>query len=192
MTRSHPSTRAARTAGSLTTSARACAPPTQRASCDRPAPSTTSTTGAARDLRAPGARTFTARDIVGGLVDPPAAQLPASPVSSPSRAARGGGDQLLAIPASEYVPALTGRPVRPVRRDGKARCPWHAGGEERTPSLHAYQDPDLGWFCFGCDAGGSIIDFGARLWSIDARGRGYHEIRERLAAALGIVLQEAA
>lgn len=132
-------------------------------------------------------RSFDAREIVGGLPDPPGTKRPLAADAQTSTAR--GHDSLHAVPASDYIPRLTGREVS---RDGKTRCPWHGGGEERTPSLHAYPDPSRGWFCFGCETGGSIIDFGARLWGIDPRGRGYHEIVERLAAALGVSLAEAA
>ncbi|MGA2926584.1 MAG: bifunctional DNA primase/polymerase, partial [Solirubrobacteraceae bacterium] len=66
-----------------------------------------------------------------------------------------GEDPLRRIPASEYVPILTGRPVD---RHGYVQCPFHRGGNERTPSLRAYADPDRGWKCFaaGCDAGGDV------------------------------------
>ena len=67
-------------------------------------------------------------------------------------------------------------------RDGKAQCPWHGGGDERTPSLHCYDDG--GFYCYGCGVGGSIIDLGARLYGLEPRGRGFHEIRRRLAADL--------
>jgi hypothetical protein len=122
----------------------------------------------------------TARDVVGHLPDPPHPATPRT-LNAARSAGRAGDDPLLAIPASEYVPALTGRPVG---RDGKARCPWHSGGQERTPSLHAYSDAARGWRCYACDAGGTIIDFGARLYGIAPRGRGFHDVRRRLAADL--------
>jgi hypothetical protein len=34
-------------------------------------------------------------------------------------------------------------------------------------------------------AGGSIIDFAARLWGIEPRGKGYWQLRHRLEAELG-------
>lgn len=129
-----------------------------------------------------------AREVVGHLPDPPAPHRPV-PASVPPVARSGRGDPLLEIPAAEYVPALTGRPVG---RDGKAQCPWHADGQERTPSLHAYPNPEAGWCCYGCDLGGTIIDFGARLYGIEPRGSGFHEIRRRLAADLLSALGEAA
>ena len=37
-------------------------------------------------------------------------------------------------------------------------CPFHAG--DREPSLKLYDSADQkGWYCFGCHAGGSVIDF---------------------------------
>ncbi len=123
---------------------------------------------------------YVAADVVGPLPDPPLerpASLPARRM--PSRAER--ADALLSIPAAEYVPALSGRPVG---RDGKARCPWHAGGQERTPSLHAYASAEAGWWCYGCDRGGTIIDFGAALYGIAPRGASYGELRRRLAGDL--------
>jgi hypothetical protein len=96
-------------------------------------------------------------------------------------------DPLQTIPAVEYVPAITGRPVG---RDGKARCPFHAGGEERTPSLHAYPD-DHGWFCFGCDRGGDIYVFAAMQYGLDHR-RDFPEIKRRIASDLLGALGETA
>jgi hypothetical protein len=84
-------------------------------------------------------------------------------------------DALMSIPSSEYVPALTGRALR---RDGKVCCPFH---DDSTPSLQTYTDPARGWVCYGCNAGGSIIDLGGGLYGIVPRGRGFHEIRRKLA-----------
>jgi len=120
---------------------------------------------------------FEARDVVGKLPDPPSTRPAAA---RPARTIDSSGDVLLALPATEYVPILLGRELN---RDGKITCPWHAGGEERTPSMHAYPG-DRGWFCWPCDRGGTIIDFGALLYGIDPRGRGYHDVRRRLAADL--------
>jgi hypothetical protein len=82
------------------------------------------------------------------------------------------------IPATEYVPVLTGEEAR----FGSIRCPFH---EDDTPSMKLYPD-DRGWHCFGCGKGGSIVDFGAERYGITPRGRGFHEIRERLAQELGV------
>jgi hypothetical protein len=81
------------------------------------------------------------------------------------------------IDADVYIPALTGREV--VR--GFAKCPFHGGGEERTPSLHVSGPV---WHCHGCHAGGSIYDFGALLWGLEPRRDGFREIRQQLALAL--------
>jgi len=86
-------------------------------------------------------------------------------------------EPLLAIPATLYVEALTGLVAG---ADGKVVCPFH---DDSTPSLHVYPG-DGGWACFGCGRGGTVIDFGAALFGIEPRGRGYHEIRRRVDAEL--------
>lgn len=42
-------------------------------------------------------------------------------------------------------------------------CPFH---HEKTPSLKVYSEPGRGWHCFGCGAGGSVIDFAMLLFNI--------------------------
>jgi hypothetical protein len=115
---------------------------------------------------------YDARELVRELPDPPGkargARL-ATPIAS--------DDPLRAIPPAVYVEALAGEAPD---RDGKVRCPFHDDG---TPSLHVY-DGGGGWFCYGCEAGGSIIDFGAALYGLEPRGKDYQEIRRRLAADL--------
>ena len=49
-------------------------------------------------------------------------------------------------------------------RSGYIHCPFHS---ERTPSLKLF--PDGGWKCFGCGAGGSVIDFVMNLFDIPFR-----------------------
>lgn len=68
-----------------------------------------------------------------------------------------------------------------IGRDGKVACPFH---EDRTPSLHVYDEAEHGWHCYGCGRGGTIIDFGAALYGLEPRGQGFHEIRRRLDADL--------
>ena len=85
---------------------------------------------------------------------------------------------LLAIPAATYVRELAG--LEP-RRDGKVNCPFHA---DDTPSLQLYEDGTF--YCYGCRAGGSIYDFAGALWSLEAKGRAFLELRARLAASFGL------
>jgi hypothetical protein len=117
---------------------------------------------------------YTAAQVVDGMADPPAPRRRERPPAAPA----GCDDPLMAIPATVYSEALTGGEVG---RDGKLACPFHV---DRTPSLAVFDDPARGWYCFGCDRGGTIIDFGAALWEIEPRGAGYHELRRRLAGAL--------
>ena len=114
-----------------------------------------------------------------------AAPAPLPPTASRAgRGARGLLDErLLAIPAPEYVLALTGRSPD---RSGKIACPFH---NDRIPSMQLYGDGS--WYCFGaCHAGGSIYDFAARFWlsgqppGVKLRGREFIEVRDRLAAIL--------
>jgi CHC2 zinc finger len=118
---------------------------------------------------------FEAGEVVGHLDDPPERSR-----EKVTGALLDADDPLRRIPATEYVPTLIGREPG---WGGKVRCPFHSGGRERTPSLHVYPD-DRGWCCFGCERGGSIIDFGAHLYGIGPRGGGYGEVRRRLASAL--------
>jgi hypothetical protein len=104
---------------------------------------------------------------------------PAPPQPVVGRARRGGvalGDPLAAIPPRVYVEQLTGQRVG---RSGKVRCPFH---EDRTPSLHVYDDPGRGWYCFGCGRGGSIYDLASMLWHRDTHGRQFIELRRELEA----------
>ena len=77
-----------------------------------------------------------------------------------------------------YVAVLTGQEV-PKHR--KVSCPLHP---DRTPSLHAYETAEEGWFCFGCRRGGSVYDLGAALFGLSASGREFHEVRRRLYSVL--------
>ena len=120
---------------------------------------------------------FTLKALAGHLPDPE----PTAPRRLTAPLVARGDDPLLAIAPPMYVEMLTGREVG---RDGKARCPFHADGGERTPSLHAYPTPEEGWTCFAGCGGGTIIDLGALLYGIEPRGTGYHAIRHRLAEAL--------
>jgi hypothetical protein len=82
---------------------------------------------------------------------------------------------LEAIAPAVYVEALTGRAV-PVR-SRKIACPLH---EDDTPSLHVYETPEEGWFCFGCRRGGSVYDLAAAMLSRSTRGSGFVELQRDL------------
>ena len=64
-----------------------------------------------------------------------------------------------------------------LRRSGRrliGRCPFH---EDRNPSLVIYPQT-ASYFCFGCDAGGDVIDFVGRL-----RGSAFSETAALLAGS---------
>jgi hypothetical protein len=121
-------------------------------------------------------RRYRLAELVDDLQDPPVSR---------SRGDRGGvgrghvtqlDEPLLAIPARTYVHQLAG--LEPAR-DGKVACPFH---DDATPSLQLYDDGTF--YCFGCQAGGSVYDFAARLWHTGTKGREFLALRDRLRAEL--------
>ena len=51
-----------------------------------------------------------------------------------------------------------------VGRSGFIKCPFHQG--DHTASLKVYSGSG-GWHCFGCNAGGTVIDFVMRLFNLN-------------------------
>jgi hypothetical protein len=86
-----------------------------------------------------------------------------------------GGDPLLAIVPDVYVRRLLGVEVP---RHRKVPCPFH---EDRHASLHVYETPGRGWYCFGaCRRGGTIYDLAAPLYDYTARGEDFLRLRAEL------------
>lgn len=67
-----------------------------------------------------------------------------------------------------------------VERGGFISCPFH---DERTPSLKIYEQPGKGFYCFGCGAAGSVIDFVMKLFRI-----GFRQAVVRIGTDFGIVI----
>lgn len=65
-------------------------------------------------------------------------------------------------------------------RGGKAWacCPLHG---ERTPSLRLYDEPERGWYCFGCHKGGDAAKLYAELYHLEPL-----DAAKALAAAFGV------
>ena len=55
----------------------------------------------------------------------------------------------------------------PLNRSGFVQCPFHQG--DRHASLKVYSENKTGWHCFGCGAGGTVIDFVMRYFGVDFR-----------------------
>lgn len=123
-------------------------------------------------------RRVSARALLADLPDLPT--LPAGPVEHRPAGDTDDDDPLRRVAPAVYVQALTG--LTPGR-DGKVSCPFH--GPDRTPSLHVYEDPAAGWYCYGCQRGGSIYDLGAEVFGMATRGHEFIQLRRRLHAALG-------
>ena len=109
----------------------------------------------------------------------PSQRSTAASPSRPSTVALSTGDPLKQIPPAVYVEALTGEPVP---ASGRMRCPL-PDHDDRTPSFQVLSSH---WRCFGCNRGGSVIDFAAAWYGLEPRGSGYREIRRRLLAELGL------
>jgi hypothetical protein len=86
-------------------------------------------------------------------------------------------DPLQSVPPPVYVERLTGQRVG---RSGKIRCPF----QDRTPSLHVYDEPERGWYCFGCGRGGDVYTLGSLLLGIGTRGSDFQTLRRRVAQEL--------
>ena len=77
-----------------------------------------------------------------------------------------------------YVEALTGEVVP---ANGMMRCPL-PDHDDHTPSFQVLSSH---WRCFGCNRGGSVIDFAAALYGVERpRGRAYWRLRDRILEAL--------
>lgn len=63
-------------------------------------------------------------------------------------------------------------------RNGMVCCPIHG---EKTPSLKVYDDPRRGWHCFGCHAGGDVIDMVCKV-----EGVGFIEAIKRIDARFNL------
>ena len=119
-------------------------------------------------------------EVVGALSDPVRPERVAS-----ATARQASTDSLLAIPAAVYAQALAGVATG---RSRKVRCPFH---DDQQPSLHLYEDPARGWYCFGCRRGGSIYDFAGELWGMPRRGASFLRLRERIEHELPALAAEA-
>lgn len=69
------------------------------------------------------------------------------------------------ITSRVFMPDIYDRYGFTPNRAGFICCPFH---EEKTPSLGAYAQ-NRRWKCFGCGAGGSVIDFVMQLFSLNFR-----------------------
>jgi DNA primase len=74
--------------------------------------------------------------------------------------------------------------TRLEKRGGRywGRCPFHAGGQEKTPSFTVDPEQKL-YYCFGCRKGGGIIDF---VMEMDKAS--YPEVIQTLARRSGVEL----
>lgn len=68
-----------------------------------------------------------------------------------------------------------------VNRAGFCHCPFHA---DRTASMKVYPG-NRGWYCFGCGAGGDVIDFVRQYYGLD-----FNNAIEKIKQEFGIAVQQ--
>ncbi|MCL2410827.1 MAG: DNA primase [Treponema sp.] len=75
--------------------------------------------------------------------------------------------------------------VRLEQKSGRwwGRCPFHGGGQEKTPSFKVDPDTKM-YYCFGCNKGGSVISFIMEMEKLS-----YPEAIKNLASKTGIEIQ---
>lgn len=157
-------------------------------------------TDAARIMRPPGTRnwkhkppspveiashepvSYALADLVSNIPDPLPPRVVRESID-PRRliGPNGDSDELASVPVETYYSVLTGR--EPLQ--GNSQCPWHGDGNERNPSLRLYSQTNT-FYCFACDYGGGIYEFGAKVWGLGTRGDEFKELRRRLCEALGV------
>jgi hypothetical protein len=127
-----------------------------------------------------GSRVYDLSVLVDGLEDPKPPKPPFVPSDLPPLGLRlenpsidSADKALRAIDAREWMPRLTGIELTAA---GYMPCPFH---DEETASLKAY--PNGSWYCYGCNIGGSIIDFACLLNNRPTRGDDFIEVRADLA-----------
>lgn len=68
-----------------------------------------------------------------------------------------------------------------VNRAGFCKCPFHSG--DNTGSMKVYSQPGRGWHCYGCGAGGDVVELAKRYY-----GLSYPDATEKVAQDMGIAL----
>jgi hypothetical protein len=115
------------------------------------------------------------RELVGNLPNPPGKR------AVPRRLTATGfdlaADPLRAIPPPVYVRELSGTEVPDT--GGMVSCPL-PDHDDPEPSCQVFAQPERGWYCYGCQRGGSIYDFAAPLLGRQTSGRDFLALRREL------------
>lgn len=121
---------------------------------------------------------YAVKEVVGAQPDPVSTSAARAPRLAPQRT----DDPLERIPPGVYFEALTG--LVPDA-SGKVACPLH---EDATPSLHVYEDPERGWYCYGCEQGGRVYQLAAILagYPLPLRGADFLAVRDVLLDHLAV------
>lgn len=65
------------------------------------------------------------------------------------------------------------------------RCPFHAAGNEKTPSLGVTSDNGL-WVCFGCGESGDVFEFVRRMEKRGNTGKDFVEVVKKVQSLVGL------
>lgn len=89
---------------------------------------------------------------------------------------RGGGliSELKAMYLVEDVAEALGMELKGYPPRLKGKCPFHAGGDERTPSCMIYVDQQR-FYCFGCRRHGDVVDM---ITIAEEMGLPWHQARK--------------
>lgn len=134
-----------------------------------------------RVLRADRSRTLVDPDQVRRAVPDPEPPSPARPAwSNGNRPV----DELDLIEPPAYFRALAGVEVPD---GGMIPCPL-PDHEDSHASCQVFDEPERGWWCYGCSRGGRAVDLASLMaggtWGRNLRGEGFRAARELVAAAL--------
>lgn len=125
--------------------------------------------------------------LTAGLTDPSPPPPPASPAQLRRHQARRHADDAAQIAPPAYFEVLA-RAQMP-ERGGHIPCPL-PDHQEQLASCMVYPDPGEGWWCYGCQRGGTIYDLASLLeggqWGRGLRGEEFRAAKERAEQALGI------
>ena len=69
-----------------------------------------------------------------------------------------------------------------INRAGFCKCPFHG---DHDASMKVYKDPNRGYHCFGCHAGGDVINLAMRWYGLP-----FKDTVKRVADDCGVILPE--
>lgn len=132
-------------------------------------------------------RPVPAPTLTAGLPDPEPPPPSSRPAEIRRHRARMAADDAAHIAPPAYFAVLAG--VEVSDQGGHIPCPL-PDHTEQLASCMVYPDPGGGWWCYGCQRGGTIYDFASLLdgrnWGRMLRGEEFTDIKRRVCDLLGL------